>query len=90
MLSWLQPGGVDPAAWAFFGAVISGLVLILIEQIRGRRETRGVKREVVDSKDAAAIALDTLAADVKQLNIRMNEHIKWHLEDRKYIYLDRR
>lgn len=89
-MGWLRVGAIDPAAWAFFGTLIGGILLILLEQIRGRKETRGVKQEVVDSKDTTTTAIDTVAAQVEQLNIRMNEHIKWHLEDRKYVYIERR
>lgn len=80
----------DPAVWGFFGVVISTLGLILAEQIRSRRKTEDVKQEVINTKDSADSQLMSVALDVKDIKQRLDDHIKWHLEGDRSVYLRQR
>lgn len=74
----------DPAQWGFYGVVVTGMVAILTEQIRSRRQnsaqTTDVRQEVVSTKDTVTERLDALAESINDTNKRLDDHIKWHLE----------
>lgn len=80
-------GGRDPALWGFFSALIGTLGLILVEQIRSRKQTEDVKQEVLNTKDSADTQLVSLANDVKDIKDRLDDHIRWHLEGERHAYL---
>lgn len=76
---------MQPEAWGFFGVLVTGILAILGEQIRSRRKTEDVKQEVIETKDSNGQALELLAQEISIVKERIDDHIRWHLEESRHI-----
>lgn len=85
-MAWLRVGSIDPAVWGFLGvcttAIVGALALILVELIRNRKSTDNVREVVTTTQDATTEHLVKVAADVATVKTKLEEHIRWHENDR--------